>query len=106
MSYCSHPWCPPSPLPPTRPQIETYVKVVSGSCDSSKPPLTELPIATEDTLGVIKVGDGLIVDENGVLSLDPEEACDCDDDRILDGGDADGEIDYIQYLDGGTAAGV
>lgn len=106
MSYCSHPWCPPSPLPPTRPQIETYVKVVSGSCDSSKPPLTELPIATEDTLGVVRVGDGLTVDDNGVLSINHDEVCDCDADRIIDGGDADGEPDFIYYLDGGLAHGI
>lgn len=84
-------------------KLETYVKVVTGNTDISD---EELPIATEDTLGVIKVGDGLIVDENGVLSLDPEESCDCGDDQIIDGGDSDGDLDWIHYLDGGTAAGV
>lgn len=98
MSYCSHPWCPPPPPPPNEPKFETYVKVVSG--------LTELPIATEDKLGAIKVGSGLTVDENGVLSIDHDEVCDCDDDRIIDGGDADGEPDFIYYLDGGLAHGV
>ena len=87
---------------PSGTKIESYVKVDTGS--TVEPYV--LPVASKDVLGGIKVGDGLLIDEDGVLSLDPEEACDCGDDQILDGGDADGEIDYVQYLDGGSAAGI
>lgn len=64
------------------------------------PPVVQLPIATEDSLGVVKVGEGLIVDKTGVLSLDPDNSCDCKDD------DGDEDLDLIHYLDGGSAAGL
>lgn len=38
-----------------------------GSVDPS-----ELPIATKTRLGVVKIGDGLKVDQQGLLSADPE----------------------------------
>ena len=104
MSCCS---CNTTNKPQKTTKIESYIKVVSsGGSSNAGSNKTDLPIASEDTLGGIKVGEGLLIDENGVLSIDPEETCTCDDDRILDGGDADGEIDIIQYLDGGSAAGV
>lgn len=32
--------------------------------------ITNLPIATRDTLGLIKIGDGLIIDKNGAAAID------------------------------------
>lgn len=47
--------------------IETYVKVVTqaGGAD-----VAELPLATRDVAGLVKVGNGLNADKNGVLSVD------------------------------------
>ena len=76
-----------------------------GSSDGSSDDYV-LPPASESQMGGVIVGEGLIVDENGVVSVDPDYACGCiQEDQILDGGDADGEEEEIQYLDGGSAAG-
>ena len=65
-----------------------------------------LPTADENTLGGIKIGKGLKMDENGTLSVESDGGCDCGDTHIFDGGDADGEIEFVQYLDGGSAGGL
>lgn len=47
--------------------------VINGvSYDGSKDVTADTPIATRETLGGVKVGDGLTVDETGVLGVKPE----------------------------------
>lgn len=103
-------------------KIESYVKVVTGGLSDEMLKKLEgieegankyvLPNATEEVLGGIKVGDGLKISDDGTLSIDPDETCDCGDTQILDGGNAegnlneDGDSEIIQYLDGGDSDGI
>lgn len=109
-------------------KIESYVKVVAGGfTDELKEKLEGieenankyvLPNATAEQLGGIKVGQGLVIADDGTLSISEDyvpgggDGCDCDDTQILDGGNAEGSIEeeeieeVIQYLDGGDSDGI
>ena len=65
MSGCSCNGCNHNVLVRPTTKIESYVKVVPASS-------YVLPVATEDILGGIKIGDGLSISEDGVLSVTGE----------------------------------
>lgn len=99
-------------------KIESYVKVVSGGLTDEERKKLEgieenannykLPIATDTILGGFKVGSGLKMSDDGVLSVASSDDDD-DDSQIMDGGDSDGESpedDDVVIWDGGGASGV
>lgn len=109
-----------STKPTSGTKIESYVKVVAGGfTDELKEKLEGieeganryvLPIADEDTLGGIKIGEGLVITEDGTLSLDMESVYDPQDTLIYDGGGAAGATDEDtesddEFLDGGGSMG-
>ena len=118
MSYCvCNPYQSNSGNQNTATKIESYVKVVgSGMTDEERKKLEgieefannyKLPIATDTVLGGFKVGSGLKISKDGVLSVSSDD--DDDDSQIMDGGDSDGESpedDDVVIWDGGGASGV
>lgn len=95
-------------------KIESYVKVVeSGMTDAERKKLEgiedfannyQLPIATDSTLGGFKVGTGLKMSKDGVLSVFQEVI---DSAEIIDGGGAGGVGDEdgdLVIWDGGGAS--
>lgn len=130
MNGCYHPHYPP-PFPPPPPP--PYYPIPGGSC--VKPVINEftdelkeklehiedyannyvLPPASENELGGIVAGDGLAVDESGVLSVDAEKIAASipigEGLKIDDAGSISVDMeqvldpDEIVYLDGGSAGG-
>jgi len=99
-------------------KIESYVKVVSGGLtDEERKKLAgieenannyKLPIASDKILGGFKVGSGLKMSEDGVLSVTGSTEDD-DDSQIMDGGGSGGtppDEDDVVIWDGGGASGV
>ncbi len=85
------------------PKQDTYSKTeVDELIKQCKPEEYELPAATADTLGGVKVGAGLTMDENGVLSAD-EQAKDPGDFNDLENGPA---IDGQKLTSESTAKGL
>lgn len=117
MSSCFATYTECNPSPETQKvSFGTYVKVVAGGfTDELKEKLEnieeranryELPNATTDTPGGVKVGKGLKIAEDGTLAIDPAYSCTEEDLHIMDGGSSDGETIEIQILDGGVAGGL
>lgn len=58
----------------------------------------DLPIATKEALGVVKIGDGLIVDETGRVSVDIAEQIEADNTKPISSAMAFVEIGNISAL--------
>ena len=48
------------------------MKFLHQQSSSSESTSVTVPIATAQRLGVVKVGDGLTIEENGIIGLDKE----------------------------------
>lgn len=108
MSNCSCNGCYNKPIVQPVTKIESYVKVVPASS-------YVLPIATEETLGGIKIGEGLSISADGVLSVTGEIIPPVDDEEPgtnppsggddNTGGDSSEDGDDVIIWDGGGAGG-